>query len=229
MKILYFIPARGGSKGILQKNIKELAGKPLIQYSIEIAKAMTTNFEDICVSTDDLLIKNMAQKLGLFVPFLRPVEISGDSASTNDAIIHALNYYSQKGIEYEVVVVLQPTSPLRALDDVKGAISIFNNQIDMVVSVKVTDSNPYYVLFEEDEKGLLYKCKEGGFVSRQSCPTVYEYNGAVYIINVNSLKAKPIIEFNKIVKFLMPSERSIDIDNLIDWELCEILIKNNKS
>jgi CMP-N,N'-diacetyllegionaminic acid synthase len=226
MKTLIIIPARGGSKGIPGKNIKNLNGKPLIYYSIEIARSLVDDI-DICVSTDDLKIKNVVEETGLNVPFLRPLELANDNSSTNDVILHALEFYKTKGVKYECVILLQPTSPLRQKWHVEGAIDLFSLDLDMVVSVKETSANPYYVLFEEDKNGYLYKSKDGNFVSRQECPKVYEYNGAVYIINVKSLYEKPIVKFNKIKKYLMRDEYSIDIDNQLDWMFTDFLINKN--
>lgn len=227
MKLLFIIPARGGSKGLPGKNIKLLNGKPLIHYSIEIARKFVED-KDICVSTDDIQIVKCVNEIGLEIPFLRPSELAKDNSSTNDVIIHALNFYAQEGIEYDSVVVLQPTSPLRQVFHVTEAISKFDLiNDDMVVSVVETKSNPYYVLFEETDSGYLKKSKEGDYVSRQECPKVYEYNGAVYVISVNSLKKMKIVKFSKIKKYLMEEKYSIDIDTGLDWMICEELLKSN--
>lgn len=227
MKLLFIIPARGGSKGLPGKNIKMLNGKPLIHYSIEIARQFVED-KDICVSTDDIQIVNCVKEIGLEIPFLRPSDLAKDNSSTNDVIIHALNFYAQEGIQYDSVVVLQPTSPLRKVFHVAEAISKFDIiNDDMVVSVVETRSNPYYVLFEETDAGYLKKSKEGDYVSRQECPKVYEYNGAVYVISVNSLKKMKIVKFNKIKKYLMEEKYSIDIDTGLDWMICEELLKSN--
>jgi CMP-N,N'-diacetyllegionaminic acid synthase len=227
MKLLFIIPARGGSKGLPGKNIKLLNGKPLIHYSIEIARQFVDD-KDICVSTDDIQIVKCVNEIGLEIPFLRPSALAMDNSSTNDVIIHALNFYSEKGVEYDTVVVLQPTSPLRQIFHVAEAISNFDlSNDDMVVSVVETKSNPYYVLFEETNTGYLIKSKEGNYVSRQECPTVYEYNGAVYVISVKSLKNEKIVNFCKIKKYLMEEKYSIDIDTSLDWMICEELLKLN--
>ena len=114
MKILYIIPARGGSKGIPHKNIKPLNGKPLIYYTIDVARQLTSD-ENICVSSDDAEIIQAVEDYGLKVPFKRPDHLSTDTATTNDVLLHALNFYQSKGINYEVIILLQPTSPLRTV------------------------------------------------------------------------------------------------------------------
>ena len=226
MKSLIIIPARGGSKGIPNKNIKELCGKPLIHYTIDIAKKVGNN-EDICVTTDSELIKRVAEELGIEVPFLRPDYLATDEASTNDVILHALEFYKKQGKSYDVVILLPPTTPLRQVRHVNEALKLYNDSLDSVVSVKETASNPYYVLFEENNEGYLKKSKEGTFLRRQDCPVVYEFNGAVFIHNVNSLLTKPISDFKKIKKYVMEELYSVDIDNMVDWNYTEFLIKTN--
>ena len=151
MRSLFLIPARGGSKGIPHKNIKELNGKPLIHYSIDIARAVAAD-EDICVSTDDEEIIKCVEQTGLKVPFVRPAELASDTATTNDVIIHAINYYKSLGREYDNVVLLQPTSPLRKAYQVREAMELYTDDVDMVVSVKENLSS--VVLFKENENGF---------------------------------------------------------------------------
>ncbi|WP_431163723.1 cytidylyltransferase domain-containing protein [Flagellimonas beolgyonensis] len=221
--ILVVIPARAGSKGIPGKNIKLLGDKPLIAHSIEIAKAIVP-MEDICVSTDGIDIKQVAEQFGISVPFIRPSSLASDTAGTYEVLLHALNYFESKGKEYNIVVLLQPTSPFRKLTHVKEALAIYEEEIDMVVSVKETKSNPYYNLFEE-KGGFLEKSKKGDFSGRQEIPKVYEYNGAIYIINANALKEKPIGKFTKIKKYVMDELSSMDLDEMLDWRISEFLLK----
>lgn len=225
MRYLAIIPARKGSKGIQDKNIKLLNGKPLIQYTIEVAKEVFSAI-DICVSTDSKVIKKIAEDLGLLVPFLRPKHLASDTAAMNEVLLHALNFYQEKEQrKYDVVVLLQPTSPFRTALQIKEALQLFDKELDMVVSVKETKSNPYFVLFEEDELGFLKKSKAGLFTRRQDCPKVWEYNGAIYIINSATLLKQPLNEFRKIKKYVMSSNNSIDIDTPLDWKLAELLLK----
>jgi CMP-N,N'-diacetyllegionaminic acid synthase len=223
-KILFFIPARGGSKGIPHKNIKELHGKPLIYYSIDIARYFADD-KDICVSSDSEEIIKVVKKYNLDVPFTRPAHLATDESPTEEAIKHALDFYESKGIYYDVVVLLQPTSPFRKKEQVADAIAKFRLEIDMVVSVSETKANPYFVLFEEDESGYITISKKGNFQRRQDCPKVWQINGAVYVINTASLKHQPIKDFKKIIKSEMPAINSVDIDNELDWTWAEFLIK----
>ncbi len=220
MKILYLIPARGGSKGIPHKNIKLLNGKPLIQYSIEVARELADD-KDICVSTDDYEIINVVENLGLKVPFLRPDYLANDTAGTSDVIIHALDFFSKQGKVYDVVVLLQPTSPLRTVQDVKECIALYTPEYDMVTTVK--ESSVSAVLCKENPEGYLEQVIGGNNVRRQDAEKLYEYNGAVYVINATSIKEKGLEGFSKIKKYVMSPEKSIDIDTMLDWKLLEVI------
>jgi N-acylneuraminate cytidylyltransferase len=219
------IPARGGSKGIPRKNIKELCGKPLIYYTIEEARKIFDN-EVICVSTDDEEIKEIVEKTGLEVPFLRPKELATDTAETYGVLLHALEYYEDRGCKTDLLTLLQPTSPFRKAEHIKKALELYKKSLDMVVSVKKTDANPYYVLYEENSKGYLESSKKGDFTRRQDCPEVYEVNGAVYVMNVESLKECSPKRFKRVKKMIMDRESSIDIDTPLDWKIAECLMKN---
>jgi CMP-N,N'-diacetyllegionaminic acid synthase len=229
MEALVVIPARGGSKGLPGKNIKILHGKPLIHYTIETARSVFSD-STIYVSTDSLEIKTISEQTGLKVPFIRPEYLATDSANSQDVMLHALEYFERtKGYQPEIVILLQPTSPLRTTSQLKQALKMYNDRMDMVVSVKQTDSNPYYVLFEEDSNGFLRKTKKGNFTRRQDCPDVWEFNGAIYIINSQSLKMKKIKDFEKIVKYEMDALTSLDSDNELDWKMVELVIKDKIS
>ncbi|WP_243347483.1 cytidylyltransferase domain-containing protein [Parabacteroides sp. FAFU027] len=225
MKILYLIPARGGSKGIPHKNIKPLNGKPLILYSVEVARELADD-ADICVTTDDDDIIKVVESVGLKVPFKRPDELATDTSGSYEVILHAIDFYKQQGINYDAVVLLQPTSPFRTAQHVREAIELYESSLDMVVSVSESPANPYYTLFEENENGFLRRSKESNYVCRQDCPTVYEYNGAIYVMNVNSLHGKPLSSFTKIKKYVMDRSLGIDLDTPLDWKFAEFLINN---
>ena len=225
MKILTIIPARGGSKGIPHKNIKPLNGKPLIYYTIDCARAIC-NDEDICVSTDDAEIISVVEQYGLKVPFVRPAELASDTAGTYEVLLHALDFYEKQGRHYDVVLLLQNTSPFRSSLHVKEALELYSPEIDMVVSVKETSSNPYYNCFEENGNGFLKISKgDGLYTRRQDVPKAYEYNGAIYVINPDSLKKMPLGKFSKRIKYVMDDIHSVDLDNMIDWKFAELIIK----
>ncbi len=222
--ILVIIPARGGSKGIPGKNIKELNGKPLIYYSIDAARSITKD-ENICMTSDDDNIIACVESYGLKVPFKRPVELSTDYIGSNDVILHALNFYENQFIYPKIVLLLQPTSPFRKKELIEEAISMYDDSLDMVVSVKETSSNPYFNCFEENYRGYLKICKGmGQYNRRQDAPKVYEFNGSMYIINPKSLKEKGMKNFTKTRKYVMDNLFSVDLDTMFDWYLAEMLI-----
>ena len=227
MKILYLIPARGGSKGVPGKNIKHLNGKPLIAYSIEVAQQVTEN-KFICVSTDSEDIIKVADTYNVKPPFLRPSELATDTVGTYEVIIHALEEYENKVQTFDAVMLLQPTSPFREKKHLVDVIDLLlkNPNAEMVVSVKESKENPYFNLFEEDEAGYLKKSKNGNFIRRQDCPMVYAYNGSIYLMRVQALKLKPIHQFQSILKYVMPDEFNIDIDTPKDWIMAEQAIEN---
>ncbi len=224
MKPLIIIPARGGSKGLPRKNIKLLNGVPLIHYTIKAAQQL---FNDslICVSTDDEEIKLVAEETGIKIPFLRPEELATDTSGSYEVLLHAIDFYEKKGYKADTLILLQPTSPFRTSLQIQEAMKLFSNKIDMVVSVKETKSNPYYNLFEEEESGYLKKSKESNFNRRQDCPKIWEYNGAIYIINIDTLKKQNLSAFQKVIKYKMDEYSSHDIDTPFDWNLAELKLK----
>lgn len=225
MKPLVIIPARGGSKGIPHKNIKLLGGKPLICYAIDAARKITSD-ENICVSTDDDAIIKAVEDYGLKVPFKRPDYLATDNAGTNGVLLHAIEYYEQKGWHYDVVVLLQATSPFRRADDVIEALKLYDDTIDMVTSVMPAKCNPYYDGFEDNEDGLLTISKGDGTIERrQDAPKVWQQNGAVYVINPTQLKAKGLAGMTKIRKYVMDELHSVDLDNMLDWKIAEIMLE----
>ncbi len=224
-EILFVIPARGGSKGLPGKNIKELAGKPLIHYSIEYAR-LFTNDENICLTTDSDAIINCANKIGLNVDFIRPNELSQDDSSTFSVLHHALDFYATK--KYKFLVLLQPTSPIREPFHLEEALALFDKNTEAIVSTTISKSNPYFNLFEEKNDGYLSISKgNGSFTRRQDCPPIYAFNGSIYIFEVEKLrKANNFSDFDKIKKYEMDEKYSVDIDNQKDWESAENFIQN---
>ncbi len=229
MRILYLIPARKGSKGLPGKNIKFLGDKPLIEYSIDFALNNLKFDDELCISTNDEAVIEIAKSKGISIPFIRPEELANDNSSSYDVIIHAINQYEKLNQTFDAVLLLQPTSPFRIQDDFARLIKEYNFEIDMVVSVKLAKENPYFTLFEENSNGFLNKSKVGNFERRQDCPRVYAFNGSMYLINVESIKKSRIAELKSIKKIIMPEERSVDIDTLADWALAEFYLKNENS
>ncbi|MBX7227640.1 MAG: acylneuraminate cytidylyltransferase family protein [Chitinophagales bacterium] len=226
MKPLIVIPARGGSKGVPKKNIKPLNGKPLIHYTIEAALTVFDK-EYICVSTDAEEISSVAEEKGINIPFLRPPHLAADHAGTYEVLLHAIQFYEeQKHYSPDTLILLQPTSPFRNASHIQEALQAYDEDCDMVVSVKETKANPYYLLKEEDENGYLISSKTGNFIRRQDCPSVYELNGAIYIIRIATLKKMPLHEIKRAKKYLMDETSSHDIDTILDWQIAETILKN---
>ncbi|MBU2948252.1 cytidylyltransferase domain-containing protein [Zobellia uliginosa] len=226
MKPMVVIPARGGSKGIPGKNIKKLGGKPLIEYTIKAAREVFQDNE-IIVSTDDPKIITVVNTIGLNVPFIRPSNLASDSAGTYEVLLHALEHVESTGYNPDVLILLQPTSPFRSSQHIKEAMKLYetSSELEMVVSVSESKANPYFVLFEENEQGYLQNSKKGSFSRRQDCPQVWEFNGAIYIMNVRALKSKRLSEFTKRAKYVMDEISSHDLDTPLDWLVAKAIIE----
>lgn len=225
-KYLVVIPARGGSKGIPRKNIKLLNEKPLIHYTIDAALKLFDNFR-ICVSSEDEEINRIAKLKSLNYDYVRPENLSTDSISSRDVILDVIKHYENSGFNFENIVLLQPTSPFRKTNHILEAIKLYeSSDCEMVVSVKETKCNPYFNLFEENENGYLNLSKNGNFTSRQSAPKTYEYNGAIYIFSKESIQLKEFSKFEKIKKYKMSTFDSIDLDEQLDWDFCEFILKS---
>ncbi|MFC2151957.1 cytidylyltransferase domain-containing protein [Bacteroidota bacterium] len=224
---LILIPARGGSKGLPRKNIIPLNGKPLIFYTLEIAKKVV-DLKNICVSTDDIEIAKAVEKYGVKVPFMRPSELSTDVTSSEAVIKHALDFYkNEKNINYKKIILLQPTSPFRKKEHLTDADSLWSSDTDMIVSVVKTKANPYFSLYEENKNGFLQRSKASDYERRQGIPDVWQLNGSIYIINVDSFNVKGMRKFDKIIKYPMDKIYSVDIDDVLDLKWAENLLNLN--
>lgn len=226
MNILVLIPARGGSKGIPHKNIKILNNKPLIGYAIDVARQFVSD-ADICVSTDDDEIIKVVEEYGLKVPFKRPDELATDHSGSYGVMLHALDFFEKQGRHYDVMVLLQPTSPFRRTEDVAACIQQYETGgFDMVVSVMEALTNPYYNCFLTKEDNCLKPLLDSaGIERRQDAPKAYEYNGACYVINTSMLKEKNLDEFERVGFVEMDRLHSIDLDTMLDWKLAELAFK----
>ncbi|MGY4383092.1 CMP-N,N'-diacetyllegionaminic acid synthase [Pedobacter sp. UYP24] len=223
---LILIPARAGSKGLPGKNVKILGNLPLIEHTLRFSLKIKSEIDVVCVSSNDEQVLTIARNYeGVDVPFERPAELASDHAGSYEVVMHALNFYEEQGVKFERLLLLQPTSPLRHIEDYNNIKESYTSVCDMVVSVSISKNNPYFNLFEEKNDGFLKKSKESNIIRRQDCPEVYAFNGSFYLINVNSLKRTNLHGFTKIIKSVMPEERSIDIDNRIDWKIAEYFLE----
>ena len=230
MKNLAIIPARSGSKGLKDKNIKELNKKPLIYYAIKEAKKSNI-FDEIMLSTDSVLYADIGKKLGASVPFLRDDKLSTDTVSTWDVVKDVLKRYEEKNIYFDTVCILQPTSPLRISEDIVKSYDMFKEKdANFVVSVCEMDHCPLWSNTLDDTLSMEnFIDKNIIKMPRQELPTYYRINGAVYIIKTKYLFEVKDIYSSKSYAYIMPKTRSIDIDDIVDFRLAGILLdENNK-
>lgn len=224
-KILALIPARGGSKGIKDKNIIPLAGKPLIAYSIEAAKK-SKYIDSIVVTTDSEKIAEVAKRYGARVPFLRPVELAADTSKTIDAVLHAIKTLKSMGENYDTLVLLQPTQPLRTTDDIGKAIELYYEDGENgLVSISPVDDSPLLIRSIGADGKLLNLLSQNSTCRRQDMPNYYKVNGCIYINKIDELNENTSFNDNK-VPFIMDKEHSIDIDEMSDLWMAECYLKN---
>lgn len=224
--VLAIIPARGGSKGLPGKNIKKLCGKPLISWTIEQAKSCS-DIDRIVVSTDDREIAEVAKTYGAEVPFMRPAELANDTASTIDVILHAINWFKEhEDYQVEYILLLQPTSPLREVEDIKSAALILKEKNALsVVSVCETDHHPWWSnTLPENGNMKDFIRPEILNKRRQDLPLFYRVNGAIYLAETNYLQEHNEFLGPDTSAYKMPKIRSVDIDTAIDFEMVEFLM-----
>ncbi len=218
---LFIIPARGGSKGIPGKNIKDFCGRPLIHYAIEQARQLGAD-SHVIVSTDSEEIAEVARATGLRVDYRRPDELGGDTIGSREVMLDVMDWADARGLKYDRICLLQPTSPLRTVDDIRRCLEAYSPDLDMVVSTVESSTNPYYNCFEESDEGFLRISKgDGQFVRRQDAPKVWEYSGAVYVINPQSLRERPLGSFTRRRGVEIDRARAVDLDTGLDWIIAE--------
>jgi CMP-N-acetylneuraminic acid synthetase len=226
MKKLAVICARGGSKGVPGKNTRPLLGKPLIAYTIRQA-VDSGLFERVVVSTDSDDIAAIAKKYGAEVPFLRPQALAGDAAPKLPAVKHALleseNIFGQT---FDIIIDLDPTSPLRSIDDIKCCIDILmGDDVSNVITAMPSRRSPYFNLIEKNDKGQVRLAKEvfPPISCRQNSPKCYDMNASIYAWERSSLLEADSVLLQRTQLYIMPEERSIDIDSELDFKLVEFL------
>lgn len=231
MKILGIIPARGGSKGVPGKNIKLLDGKPLLQYTSEIALE-SQYLTDVILSSDDKQIITVAKSLGIQVPFLRPEELAKDTIPTIDVIIHALQWYENQAVFFDAVCLLQVTSPFRTVEFLDKAIEKFiASGCDSLVSVQKVphEYNPHWTFEVNPEGNLKIATGEEKIISRrQELTEAYHRDGSIYIMKTEVLLQQHSL-YGKSISFIESTpEFYVNIDTLTDWEKAEQMIKNTQ-
>jgi len=228
MKNIAVIPARSGSKGLPDKNIRNLAGKPLLVYSVESAVS-SGMFDTVMVSTDSERYADIARKAGAEVPFLRSSEMSSDHAGSWDAVEEVLANYRKLGKTFDTVTLLQPTSPLRTAQDIRDAFRVMKEKnANAVVSVCEMDHSPLQCdVLPEDGCMDQFVSKAAREKRRQDMETYYRVNGAVYLVKTPYLLEDHDICRNRSYALIMDRKRSVDIDNEIDFRLAEVLLSSS--
>lgn len=225
-KILVLIPARGGSKGIKNKNIVDLCGRPLIAYSIEAAKK-SKYIDEIIVSTDSARIAEVAQEFGANVPFLRPDYLATDTATTLDVVIHAVEHMNKKEKRFDTLVLLQPTAPLRDENDIDKAVEMFFQYNEKsLVSVSEVDDNPLLIRTIDETGRLIPLLNRSSTCRRQDMPIFYRVNGCIYINNIEELNESTSLNDNQLA-FIMSKEHSVDIDEMKDLCVAGFYLEKN--
>lgn len=219
MTVLALIPARGGSKGIPRKNIAPIAGRPLIAWTI--AAALAARVDAVVVSTDDADIAEIARAAGASVPFLRPAALAQDDTPGLDPVLHALDMLPG----YEQVMLLQPTSPLRTAADIDAALALGRADALSVVSVTEAATHPYWTYTLDGEGRMVPLVDADKGARRQDLPVVHALNGAIYLADAAWLRAGRRFVDGGTRAYVMPPERSVDIDTPFDWLVAEALLK----
>jgi len=226
------VPARGGSKGIPRKNLSPLAGKPLIAWSIEEALA-SVGVERVVVTTDDREIAEVSRHYGAHTPFLRPAELAQDDTPTIDAVLHAVEWLEEhEGYTPDYVLLLQVTSPMRIADDIDEVVSLAaDKKADTVVSLTLTHSHPYWMMSLDEEQrlstfmGFEFRELATTYGFRQNLPSAYSLNGALYLVRRTALLENRSLYGESCFGYVMPEERSMDIDKPLDLAIAEVVLR----
>jgi N-acylneuraminate cytidylyltransferase/CMP-N,N'-diacetyllegionaminic acid synthase len=229
-RCLAVIPARGGSKGISRKNIQLLLGKPLLAYTIEAAQ-QARSLGRILVSTEDPEIAKIASQFGAEVPFLRPSELARDETPTLPVLQHVLTRLKAlENFEPEIIVLLQPTSPLRRASDIDRAVALLQKSgADSVVSLCLAEYSPFWMRRLEGDRVLPFLPDAPEYLRRQDLPPVYQLNGAVYVTRRRVLLEQSRLLGDDTRGIVMDVESSVDIDKPLDWKTAALIMQERQS
>lgn len=228
-RVLAIIPARGGSKRLPRKNILDLAGKPLIFWTIEAALG-SKYIDKVAVSTDDEEIADISKQHGAVIPFMRPNSLASDEAASIDVALHAIDFFEKNNNCYNYIILLQPTSPLRASSHIDEAIELLDSKnADAIVSVCKVEHNPLWSnILPKD--GSMKDFLHNDILNKRSqdLDVYYRLNGAIYICNIDKLKEEQVFFLkDNIFAYEMNGKSSIDIDEEIDFKLAKTLLSND--
>jgi CMP-N-acetylneuraminic acid synthetase len=228
MKTLGIITARGGSKGVPRKNIRLLAGKPLLQYTAEAALAAKC-LHRVILSTDDAEIAEVGKRCGLDVPFMRPVELARDDTPTLPVLQHAVHTLEAKGDRFDAICLLQPTNPLRRVEDIDACIALLEEkQADSVVTVLAVPAeyNPHWVYFQSIDGSLHLSTGEATPIPRrQNLPPAFHREGSVYVTRRDVLMEQNSLFGKRVLGHVLKPEQTVNIDTPADWEQAERLVR----
>lgn len=225
MKNIAIIPARSGSKGVKDKNIRELCGKPLIAYTIETA-LKCGEFDEVMVSTDSDKYAEIARRYGANVPFLRSTETASDTASSWDMVKEVLNRYKELGKEFDTFCLLQPTSPLRTSEDIYKAYELYCECADLaVISVCEAEHSPLWSGQLPESREFINFISTDAQRRRQDVGKYYRLNGAIYIVNVRRFKEEENLYQKGSFAYIMSQERSVDIDAELDFKIASVILR----
>lgn len=229
--ILAIIPARGGSKGLPGKNIRPLLGKPLIGWSIEQAQ-QSKYIDEIFVSTDSREIADVAESFGVKVPELRPADLAVDTAPSSAFVIYTIEKYKKAGCAFDYIILLEPTSPLREVEDINKSIEILidNSDFDSIVGVcKAEDVHPSFMVTLGEENRLVPYEQEMKTLRRQELRDVYFFEGSVYVSKCDAYLNKKAFYHDKTLAYIVPKWKSPEVDDMIDFVIIEAILnaKNN--
>lgn len=226
-KVLAIIPARGGSKGLPQKNIKSLCGKPLIGWTIEQAKA-SKYIDNIFVTTDCQKIAEVSEFFGISVPFLRPAELARDATSTIDVVEHVVNYFLSEKNEYDYILLLEPTSPLRKQDDIDLAIelAVNNESADGVISVGEVHMEHPMIVKKINNEGKItpYINNTKKLTQRQQADQAYFPYGVLYLIKTDVLIREKAFYTNNIIPYFIERWQNYEVDDIYDFITIEAIL-----
>lgn len=221
------ICARGGSKGVSGKNIRTMQGKPLLAHSIDQAKSSGL-FECIVVSSDDQKILDLALEFGADEVIMRPLELATDTAAKPPVMLHCVETVEKRrGLKYEIMVDLDATSPLRTVDDICEAVDLLQmGSCDNVITGTPSHRSSYFNMVEQDRRGMVKLCKtqDMNVVRRQDAPICYDMNASIYVWHRAAFMNGPKVFSDNTKIYVMPAERSIDIDSELDWSIVEFLM-----
>lgn len=228
LRVLGLVPARGGSKGIPRKNIRRLAGKPLLEYTIEAARS-ARRLDRVVLSTDDPEIAEVGRRCGIEVPFERPVELAGDTTPTLPVVQHALRWLEASGDRFDAVCILQPTSPLRSPVIIDGCIELLEQEhVDTVMTVLPVpaEHNPHWVFFKDGDGLLHLSTGEPTLIPRrQDLPPALHREGSVYVTRRDVVLLDERILGKRVMGYCLDPARSVNLDEEKDWQRAEVLLR----